>query len=174
MLLGVAVGAVLGAAAGFFAYPTLYAAYAGKEAGDAPSLPGQGAAVPRASGQFTRPDPSERVRYGSGGVTVADDRVALGADFAVAPGPKYHLYLVPERGIDGDTRVDESMFVDLGPLKAFAGPQVYPVPTGVEVDGYGSVVVWSEQLNALIAPAELAPVDRAPAEPPPAEPGALR
>ena len=153
MLLGVAAGAVLGAAAGFFAYPTLYAAYAGKEA-VAPVAAG----APRAGGQFIQPAPADRVRYGSGGVTVADDRVELGDDFRVAPGPKYHLYLVPERGIDADTRVDESMFVDLGPLAAFSGPQVYPVPAGVEVEDYGSVVVWSEQLNTLISPAELRPV----------------
>jgi hypothetical protein len=150
MLLGVAVGAVLGAAAGFFAYPTLYAPYYGKDA-----VVPVGAGAPRASGQFAQAAPADRVRYGSGGVTVGDDRVELGDDFRVAPGPKYHLYLVPERDIDADTRVDESMFVDLGPLKAFSGRQAYPVPAGVEVQEYGSVVIWSEQLNALISPAEL-------------------
>jgi hypothetical protein len=84
--------------------------------------------------------------------------VRLGEDFAVGPGPKYHLYLVPSKGVDPDTQVDESMFVDLGPLHAFAGAQEYPIPAGVDVADFGSLAVWSEQLNVLISPAELRPV----------------
>jgi hypothetical protein len=109
----------------------------------------------KATGNFTQADPADRIHYGSGAVALYDNRVELGADFAVGPGPKYHLYLVPQRGIDPDTRVEETMFVDLGPLKAFAGGQVYPIPAGVDVGDYGSIVVWCEQFNTLISPAEL-------------------
>jgi hypothetical protein len=57
--------------------------------------------------------------------------------------------------VDPDTRVEESMFVDLGPLRAFAGAQEYPIPAGVDVADFGYLVIWSEQLNVLISPAEL-------------------
>ena len=51
--------------------------------------------------------------------------------------------------------MEETMFVDLGPLKSFSGAQTYAVPAGVAVGDYGSVVVWCEQFNTLISPAEL-------------------
>jgi hypothetical protein len=88
-------------------------------------------------------------------VALSDRELRLGDDFEVGPGPKYHLYLVPERGLDRDTRVEETMFVDLGPLQAFAGGQGYVLPAGLRPDDYGSVAVWCEQLNVLISAAEL-------------------
>lgn len=99
--------------------------------------------------------PSDPTHYGAGHVIVYDDLVHLDADFEVGPGPKYHLYLVPQVGIDAYTRVEETMFVDLGPIPAFAGSQSFTVPSGVDVADYGSVVVWCEQFNRLISPAEL-------------------
>jgi hypothetical protein len=47
------------------------------------------------------------------------------------------------------------MYVDLGRLKAFKGSQNYPVPAGVNLPGYGSVVIWCEQFGVLISPAAL-------------------
>jgi hypothetical protein len=47
------------------------------------------------------------------------------------------------------------MFVDLGRLKAFKGSQNYPVPAGVDLKMYGSVVIWCEQFGVLISPATL-------------------
>ena len=137
LLIGLLIGVALGGVGGFFAYPFL----AGRTAGDTVvATAGQGGAV-RAVGRFTQADPADRIRYGSGGLSAYDNRVELGEDFAVGPGPKYHLYLVPQRGIDPDTRVEETMFVDLGPLKSFSGAQTYAVPAGVAVADYGSAVV---------------------------------
>ncbi len=75
----------------------------------------------RTAWRFTHADPADRIRYDSRVVSIYDNRVELGEDFAVGPGPKYHLYLVPQRGIDLDPRVEETMFVDLGPIKSFSG-----------------------------------------------------
>jgi len=150
LLIGLLIGTVLGGAAGFFAYPYM----AAPVAADTP-LAGRQGGAPRAGGHFTQADPADRIHYGSGAVAVFDDRVELAEDFAVGPGPKYHLYLVPQRGIDQDTRVEETMFIDLGPLKSFTGAQVYAIPAGVAVGDYGSVVVWCEQFNTLISAAEL-------------------
>jgi hypothetical protein len=150
LLVGLLIGAALGGAGGYFAATSMV-----------PASPDLGVVIAtgdgpvKATGSFTQADPADRVHYGSGAVALYDNRVELGADFAVGPGPKYHLYLVPQRGIDPDTRVEETMFVDLGPLKAFAGGQVYSIPAGVDVGDYGSIVVWCEQFNTLISPAEL-------------------
>ena len=53
------------------------------------------------------------------------------------------------------------MFVDLGPLQAFAGTQGYAIPTGVDLGLYPTVVVWSTHFNVLISSAALRPVARA-------------
>jgi Electron transfer DM13 len=45
--------------------------------------------------------------------------------------------------------------VDLGRLRAFKGSQVYPVPAGVNLAKYDSVVIWCEQFGVLISPAAL-------------------
>ncbi len=156
LLVGFLAGAVLGGAggfaAGFFSSPAQSAGGQGSWA----ITSGRGGELV-ATGRFTHADPADRLHYGSGAVRVYADRVQFEDDFAVGPGPKYHVYLVPQRGIDPDTRVEETMFVDLGPLAAFSGRQSYPVPVGVDVGDYGSVVIWCEQFNSLISPAELNP-----------------
>jgi hypothetical protein len=47
------------------------------------------------------------------------------------------------------------MYVDLGRLKAFKGSQNYPVPPGIDLARYPSVVIWCEQFGVLISPAAL-------------------
>jgi hypothetical protein len=154
ILLAVSLGALLGGAGGFaaglFAFPLL----------QPPPEPqvvveGDDAGPRRATGRFVQVDPRDRVHWGAGTVHLFERRLRLGDDFEVAPGPKYHLYLVPLVAIDPDTRVEESMFVDLGPLAAFAGAQEYGIPGGLGLDDYPSVVVWSEQLNQLVSVARL-------------------
>ena len=47
------------------------------------------------------------------------------------------------------------MFVDLGRLRSFAGSQKYPIPAGVELSRYPSVVIWCAEFGVLISPADL-------------------
>ncbi len=150
LVIGLLVGAAAGFAVALLLQPHLAAPGAVSEKALDPA-----AREIRATGTFVHVVPSDPARYGAGSVSVFADGVQLGGDFAVGPGPKYHLYLVPRVGIDADTRVEETMFVDLGPLKGFSGEQNYPLPTGVDPGDFGSVVVWCEQFNELIAPAEL-------------------
>ncbi|WP_295456264.1 DM13 domain-containing protein [uncultured Thiodictyon sp.] len=152
LVVGLLIGVALGSGGGYY-----FAAHSRSPsaADSAAATPGRADAV-RAGGRFVQADPADRIHYGSGGLTVYDDRIELGEDFAVGPGPKYHLYLVPQKGVDPDTRVEETMFIDLGPLKSFTGIQAYPIPAGVAVRDYATVVVWCEQFNTLISPAELA------------------
>ena len=45
--------------------------------------------------------------------------------------------------------------VDLGGLRAFKGSQKYPIPAGVDLTKFPSVVIWCEQFSVLISPADL-------------------
>lgn len=147
---GLLIGAVAGFAAGIFAFPYLFPPppvneiAAGKTAADA-----------IARGTFAHADPSDPVHYGRGAVTLYPDVVQLEADFEVGPGPKYHVYLVPLADVTPSTAVDQTMFVDLGRLKAFAGSQVYPIPDGLDLREYASLVIWCERFGVLISPAGL-------------------
>lgn len=110
-----------------------------------------------ARGTFVHANPSDPIHYGKGDVTVYRDLLHLEASFEVGPGPKYHVYLVPEENVTPDTDVAKTMFVDLGRLRAFKGSQSYEIPPGVDLAGYPSVVIWCEQFGVLISPARLRP-----------------
>jgi len=152
--LGLVISAILGTTVGFAAgilcFPLLF--HTPAMSGAAPDA-ASGALV--GMGRFTHADPSDPTHYGSGSVTVYEDLVRLERDFEVGPGPDYHVYLAPEANVTPDTRVEETMFVDLGPLKAFAGGRGYPVPSGTDLSDYRSIVIWSEHFNQLISAASL-------------------
>ena len=149
------VGAVLGIAGGFalgvFVYPYIFLAdiVATEKVDDKP------ARKIVATGTFIHANPGDPIHYGKGKVTAYQDLVHLEGDFEVGPGPKFHVYLVPEKNVIPSTNVSRTMFVDLGRLKAFKGSQNYPVPAGVDLAKYGSVVIWCEQFGVLISPAAL-------------------
>ncbi len=150
------VGGLLGAFAGFavgiFVYPYIFLAdiVGTDEVVNAP------AREVVARGTFIHANPSDPIHYGKGDVTVYRDLLHLEGNFEVGPGPKYHVYLVPEADVTPDTDVAETMFVDLGRLRAFKGSQNYDIPEGVDLSRYPSVVIWCEQFGVLISPARLA------------------
>lgn len=149
-VLGAVLGAAAGFAAGIFYYPFIFLAdvVAAEKLDNA-------AAKPVARGSFIHADPSDSIHWGKGSVTVYSDTVRLEADFEVGPGPKYHLYLVPQKGVTPSTKVARTKFVDLGRLRAFKGSQNFPVPAGTDLSRYPTVLVWCEQFGVLITPAEL-------------------
>lgn len=150
-LIGGALGLAGGFALGIFAYPYLFLAdIVAQEKVENPA-----ARKVLARGEFIHANPSDPIHYGKGRVTIYDDVLHLEPDFEVGPGPKFHVYLVPETSVLPSTNVARTMFVDLGRLKAFKGSQNYPVPAGVDVAKYDSVVIWCEQFGVLIAPAAL-------------------
>ena len=156
VLLGTVVGLAFGALGGFalgigvfpflFPPPELHEGLVGKSEADV---------LARAT--FVHANPRDPIHYGRGTATLYRDLVRLEADFEVGPGPKYHVYLVPEADVVPDTDVEATMFVDLGRLKAFSGSQNYAVPAGVDPLAYQSVVIWCEQFNVLISPAAIRP-----------------
>lgn len=151
------VGGILGVGAGFllgiFVYPYVFLAdiVAREQAPDAASLQRV------AQGTFIHANPSDPIHYGKGTVTVYEDLVRLGEDFEVGPGPKFHVYLVPLDEVTPSTDVAQSMYVDLGRLRAFKGSQNFPIPAGLDLSAYKHVVIWCEHFNVLISPAKLTP-----------------
>jgi Electron transfer DM13 len=150
-IIGSLVGAIAGFAAGIFVYPYIFLA----DIVAAERVENLGAKQTLATGTFIHANPSDPIHHGRGNVTVYEDLIHLEGDFEVGPGPKFHVYLVPEKNVTPDTDVAKTMFVDLGRLKAFKGSQNYPVPLGVELRGFGSVVIWCEHFGVLISPASL-------------------
>jgi hypothetical protein len=153
---GALLGLAGGVALGIFVYPYLFLAdiVATEKVDKAP------AGVERkvlARGTFAHANPSDPIHYGKGRVTVYEGLLHLEADFEVGPGPKFHVYLVPEKDVVPSTNVARTMYVDLGRLKAFKGSQNYEIPAGVAIAKYGSAVIWCEQFGVLISPAKLAP-----------------
>jgi hypothetical protein len=110
-----------------------------------------------ATGTFIHANPSDPVHHGKGKVSVYKRTVFLEPDFEVGPGPAFHFYLVPKANIRDAAAVKDAMFVDLGGLRAFKGSQRYPVPAGVDLKNYASVVIWCERFSVLISPADLTP-----------------
>ena len=149
------VGGLLGLGAGFalgiFLYPYIF--LADIVGTDEVSEPAARQVVAR--GTFIHANPSDPIHYGKGDVTVYQDLVHFEANFEVGPGPKYHVYLVPEANVDPSSDVARTMFVDLGRLRAFKGSQNYDVPEGVDLAKFPSVVIWCEQFGVLISPAAL-------------------
>jgi Electron transfer DM13 len=149
------IGGVLGLAGGFalgiFVYPYLFLA----DIVATEKVDERAAGTVLARGEFTHANPSDPIHYGKGRVTIYGDVLHLEPDFEVGPGPKYHVYLVPEKNVLPSTNVARTMFVDLGRLKAFKGSQNYSVPAGVDIAKFDSVVIWCEQFDVLISPAAL-------------------
>ena len=150
LVMGLALGAVIGFGAGIYWFPFLFPPPAVNE-----TVAEKETKTVLAKGRFIHADPSDSIHWGKGGVSVYEDLVHLEADFKVGPGPKYHVYLVPEANVGPRTEVEETMFVDLGRLKAFEGSQNYPLPAGLDLKRYPSIVIWCEQFDQLISPASI-------------------
>ena len=149
-LSGGVLGAAFGVALGFFLFPFVFPPPKAMDRltqGEASTLV--------AKGQFIHANPSDPIHYGKGGVSVYENVVFLDEDFEVGPGPAFHVYLVPSANIRDAGQVTGTMFVDLGGLRAFKGSQKYPIPAGVDLTKFPSVVIWCEQFSVLISPADL-------------------
>ena len=150
-LFGGVLGTAFGVAAGFFAFPYVFPPPEATE-----TLAADASTDPLARGTFIHANPSDPVHHGKGSVRVFDRVVYLDKDFEVGPGPAFHVYLVPKPEIRQSSDVAETMFIDLGKLRAFKGSQNYKIPAGIDLKKFPSVVIWCEQFGVLISPADLA------------------
>lgn len=149
-LLGGIFGTALGVALGFFFFPYVFPPPPAAE-----QLTEADRSALVATGTFIHANPSDPVHWGRGKVSVYERAVFLEQDFEVGPGPAFHVYLVPKAPVRNASEVKDTMFVDLGGLRAFKGGQRYPIPAGVNLKDYPSVVIWCERFSVLISPADL-------------------
>src|SRR5215510_14699993 len=154
-LFGGLAGTAFGVALGFFIFPYVFPPPHATE-----TLTEADRSRLVATGAFIHANPSDPVHYGKGKVSVYERAVFLEPDFEVGPGPAFHVYLVPKASIRSSADMKDVMFVDLGGLRAFKGSQRYPVPGGVNLQDFPSVVIWCERFSVLISPADLSPAQR--------------
>ena len=148
-LAGASLGTGLGLALGLFLFPYLFPPPPAAE-----QLTAADRMQPVATGTFLHANPSDPIHWGRGRVSVYQRAVFLEPDFAVGPGPKYHVYLVPKSGIRRSADLGAG-FVDLGRLRAFEGSQRYEIPAGLDAANYRAVIIWCQQFGVLISPADL-------------------
>jgi hypothetical protein len=149
-LLGGVLGTGFGVALGFFFFPFVFPPPpAADQLTEAERL------KPVATGTFIHANPSDPIHWGRGRVSVYERAVFLEPDFEVGPGPAFHVYLVPKASLRASSDLGEAMFIDLGGLRAFKGSQRYPIPVGVDLKNYQSVIIWCRQFSVLISPADL-------------------
>lgn len=151
-LIGAMVGTGFGVALGFFLFPFVFPPPVATE-----QLSASERTKLAANGTFIHANPSDPIHWGKGRVSVYERTVFLEDDFEVGPGPAFHVYLVPAASVRREADVKDTMFVDLGGLRAFKGSQRYAIPAGVDLSKFPSVVIWCERFGVLISPADLTP-----------------
>jgi Electron transfer DM13 len=82
-------------------------------------------------------------------------------DLATSDGPDLRVWLTDQPVLDGRDGwfvFDDGRYVELGPLKANKGNQVYDVPAGTDLTGLTSVTIWCKRFAVSFAAAALDPV----------------
>src|SRR5690242_8990375 len=151
--MGSVIGTGFGVALGFFLFPFVFPPPPGME-----QLTESERTRLVADGTFIHASPSDPIHWGKGMVSVTEGTLFLESDFEVGPGPAFHVYLVPKANVRAAADVTDQMYVDLGGLRAFKGSQRYPIPAGLDLKNYPSVVIWCERFSVLISRSELTPV----------------
>lgn len=138
----------IGFALGIYLLPILTA----PDAPSAEQVRSQGSAA-LYTGQFRRDlKDSDPLHWGEGTVTVAARSIAL--EGSLAPGPDYKLYLATEFvETERDFLRLKPGMVRVGDVKTFRNFLV-PVPEGIDVGRYTTVIVWCETFSQFITAAK--------------------
>jgi hypothetical protein len=88
-----------------------------------------------------------------------DQRFLRFEEFATDNGPDLNVYLAtaPGDAPASDFGV-EGQYVDLGDLKGNTGPQNYEIPADVDLDEFGTVVIWCVRFGVAFGTAEISPI----------------
>ena len=117
-------------------------------------MPDSGNAASILSGQF---EDFDNFHQGSGTATIYEledgSKILRFEDFEVTNGPDLHVLLVPNS--DPANRDDITGYLDLGSLKGNIGDQNYEIPSGNDVGGYGSVVIYCQPFHVIFSVAIL-------------------
>jgi hypothetical protein len=92
-------------------------------------------------------------------IQLADGQVQLVLEsLATSDGPDLHVWLTDQPVIEGTAGwhvFDDGRYVELGPLKANNGNQVYDVPAGTDLAGLTSVTIWCKRFAVSFGAAML-------------------
>ena len=117
-----------------------------------------GAPVVLRAGMFRDAD---TIHKGSGAVGLYQlangDHLLRFENLKVTNGPDLHVYLVRHPGPEASSDVTPENHIDLGALKGNIGNQNYTIPSGTDLEPFGSVVVWCDAFGVLFATASLTP-----------------
>ena len=123
-----------------------------------PVEPGDGLTdpVPLLGGTFVDADSAHR---GSGSALVYEledgSRVLRFEDFEVTNGPDLHVLLVPTGEPISRELLGEVGYEDLGKLKGNVGNQNYDIPTGLDLEGAWTVVIYCDPFHVVFSTAQL-------------------
>lgn len=94
---------------------------------------------------------SDFLHWGEGDISLSPMEVVhMGR---LAPGPDYKLYLVPEFVEDeAGFEAVKAASVQIGDVKTFDG-FILPVPDGIDIEAYSTVLVWCEAFGEFITAA---------------------
>jgi hypothetical protein len=138
----------LGFALGVYALPILIAP-------DAPTEQEIKASVPVAQWTATfRRDlkDSDALHWGEGTVSISPQAISLVGK--LAPGPDYKLYLSPEFvETEADFKRLKPQMQRVGDVKTFSN-FIVPVPQGVDLAKFNTVIVWCETFSEFITAAQ--------------------
>ena len=104
---------------------------------------------------------SDGFHRGSGSVSIVSmggkNYVIFGEDFTVSNGPDYRLYLVPEFGIETESRFKtiKPRSHMIGKVKQFSGMQLFEIPQSVALGSVNGIVIWCEAFSQFISTADV-------------------
>ncbi len=92
-------------------------------------------------------------------IQLTDGRIQLTFEnLSTSDGPDLRIWLSDQpvvEGRDGWHLFDDGRYVELGPLKANKGNQVYDVPAGTDIEGLTSVSIWCKRFAVSFGAAAL-------------------
>lgn len=103
--------------------------------------------------QLTRDLPgSDFLHWGEGTISLTETEIVHTG--ALSPGPDYMAYLTPTfvDHEDGFNPI-KAQSIAIGPVKTFEG-FVLPIPDGVDLNAYTSIVIWCESFGEFITAAK--------------------
>lgn len=111
------------------------------------------AAAARYTGRFVRTlKDSDALHWGEGTISITPTAIAL--DGEVAPGPAYKLYLSPQFvETEADFMRLKPQMVRVGDVQTFKN-FIVPVPAGVDLAQFNTVIIWCEAFNQFITAAQ--------------------
>jgi hypothetical protein len=92
-------------------------------------------------------------------IQLTDGRIQLAFEnLSTSDGPDLRVWLSDQPVVEGRAGwhlFDDGRYVELGPLKANKGNQVYDVPAGTDIDGLTSVSIWCKRFAVSFGAAAL-------------------